>query len=106
VEPALILQSLRGGADGVLVCGCHPGDCHYVSGNHRAALRFAALSRMLAQVGLEPDRVRLEWVSASESQRFVAVAEEMTERIRALGPLRWPHLAVPGADAPEEGHAP
>jgi coenzyme F420-reducing hydrogenase delta subunit len=90
VDPALVLQAIRGGVDGVLICGCHPGDCHYVSGNHKAALRFAALSRMLSQLGIEADRVRLEWISASESQRFVSVAQEMTERVRALGPLGWP----------------
>jgi F420-non-reducing hydrogenase iron-sulfur subunit len=74
--------------DGVLVCGCHPGDCHYIDGNHKTAFRIPLLKQVIAQFGIEPERVRLEWISAAEANRFVEVAKEMTEQIRALGPVR------------------
>ena len=76
------------GADGVLIAGCHPGDCHYQSGNYKTMRRFALLRRVLAQLGVEPDRVRLEWVSASEGERWARVVNELTEKVRALGPFR------------------
>lgn len=93
VEPAFVLQAFREGADGVLVCGCHPGDCHYVHGNQKAAARHALLRRTLAQLGIEPERFRLEWVGASEAARFSQVVEEMTNTLRALGPLKLPEAA-------------
>ncbi len=71
----------------MLICGCHPGDCHYISGNYRTALRIPMLKQMIAQFGIDPKRVRLEWISAAEANRFVEVAKEMTEQIRALGPV-------------------
>ena len=70
VEPAFVLQAFREGADGVLVAGCHPGDCHYVDGNLRAAARHAVLSRALEQAGIEPARFRIAWASATEAERF------------------------------------
>jgi len=91
IDPAFILKALKDGADGVLVLGCHPGDCHYESGNYKSRRRMALLSKMLDQLGIEPDRVRLEWVSASEGNRFVSVVSDMTAKVRALGPL---HQAV------------
>jgi F420-non-reducing hydrogenase small subunit len=94
VEPAFVLQAFREGADGVLVAGCHPGDCHYVDGNLRAAARHAVLARALEQVGIEPARLRIAWASASEGERFAAVVREMTEEVRALGPLRYPARAL------------
>lgn len=106
VDPAFVLDALAEGMDGVLVCGCHPGDCHYVSGNCRAAARFAVLKRMLVGMGVEPERVRLEWVSASEGRRYADLVAEMTEQVRALGPLDFPTLAprAPGGSLPvEEG---
>ena len=89
IDPAFILTALADGADGVLVAGCHPGDCHYVNGNCRAAARMDGLHAMLDQFGIERERVRLEWVSASESARYAEIVTEMTEQVRALGPLEW-----------------
>ena len=86
VNPAFVLKALLSGIDGVLVGGCHPGDCHYMKGNYYARRRMAALRRLLKIVGLEPDRVRLEWVSASEGIRFAQVVREFTETIKGLGP--------------------
>jgi F420-non-reducing hydrogenase iron-sulfur subunit len=88
VEPSFVLKAFREGADGVLVCGCHPGDCHYQSGNYKALRRYHLLSRMLGQIGIEPERFRLDWISASEGARFVKTVDEMTESVRRLGPSR------------------
>ncbi|MCX7911921.1 MAG: hydrogenase iron-sulfur subunit [Dehalococcoidales bacterium] len=90
VEPAFILKAFREGADGVLVCGCHPGECHYLEGNYKAARRIPLLRKMLPQFGIEEERLRLDWVSASEGDRFVRVVNEMTETVRRLGPLKLP----------------
>lgn len=92
VDPSLILQAIRRGMDGVLICGCHPGDCHYVNGNHKTAFRIPILRQVITQFGIEPERVRLEWISAAEANRFVEVAKEMCEQIRRLGPVRVPDL--------------
>jgi len=89
VDPTFVLKALASGADGVLLCGCHPGDCHYVEGNYKALRRYRLLKRLLHQYGIEEERVRLEWVSASEGARFAEVVDDMTERIRALGPCRF-----------------
>ncbi|MFH1540075.1 MAG: hydrogenase iron-sulfur subunit [bacterium] len=88
VEPDLILKSFREGADGVLVCGCHPGDCHYVEGNYKAARRMHLMKTMLGQFGIEPERFRLEWVSAAEGDRFVEVATGMFEAVKKAGPVK------------------
>lgn len=87
VEPAFVLKAFEAGADGVLVLGCHPGDCHYSEGNYKAIRRIALLKNLLSQLGIEDGRLRLEWVSASEAGRFVSVANEMTEQVRKLGPF-------------------
>jgi len=86
VNPLHILTALRNGADGVLVSGCHPGDCHYSSGNFAARRKFAILSRLLDYVGLEKGRVTFAWISASEGGRFAELVTEVTEAIRKLGP--------------------
>lgn len=86
VNPMFILRALQQGVDGVLVSGCHPGDCHYLTGNYFARRRFLVLQRMLEFCGLEPGRVQFSWVSASEGQKFADVIREVTESIRALGP--------------------
>ncbi|MFH0809620.1 MAG: hydrogenase iron-sulfur subunit [Pseudomonadota bacterium] len=86
VHPNLIIEALTKGADGVLVCGCHPGDCHYREGNLKAAARAEAVNLMLQDFGLEPERFRLEWVSASEGPRFAEVVTDVVESIKALGP--------------------
>jgi len=87
VAPDLVLRTFQEGADGVMVLGCHFGDCHYVSGNYRTAKRIPMLRKLLEVFGIEPERLRLEWVSASEGQRFAEVVTEFTETIRRLGPL-------------------
>jgi F420-non-reducing hydrogenase iron-sulfur subunit len=87
VEPTFILKAFEQGADGVLVLGCHPGDCHYIEGNYKTQRRIPLLKKLLAQMGVEEERLRLEWVSASEGDRFAQVVDEMTEQIRKLGPF-------------------
>lgn len=87
VEPTFVLKAFQSGADGVLICGCHIGDCHYVDGNHKAARRIPLLKKMLIQLGIEEERVRLDWVSASEGGRFASIVNEMTEQVRKLGPF-------------------
>jgi len=77
---------LTKGADGVLICGCHPGDCHYIDGNLKAQKRAEALDLLLEDFGLEPERFRLEWISASEGPRFAQVMTEMIEQVKELGP--------------------
>jgi len=87
IDPAFILEALKNGADGVLVAGCHlPSDCHYLSGNFKALRRVMLLKKVLKDFGIEPERVRLEWVSASEGDKFAAVVRDMVEQIKKLGP--------------------
>lgn len=87
VEPDFILKAFQSGADGVLVLGCHPGDCHYIEGNYKTMRRIPLLKKLLAQFGVEEGRVRLDWVSASEGEKFARVVNEMTEAVGALGPF-------------------
>jgi F420-non-reducing hydrogenase iron-sulfur subunit len=89
VHPNLVIDALTKGADGVLVCGCHIGDCHYLDGNVKAENRKEAIELMLEDFGIEPERFRLEWVSASEGPRFAEVVREMTEEVRELGPSMY-----------------
>jgi F420-non-reducing hydrogenase iron-sulfur subunit len=89
VDPEFVLKAFREGADGVLVCGCHPGDCHYINGNHKTAGRYPMVKKLLEQFGIDPRRFRLEWVSASEGDRYAQVVNETIETVRALGPLAW-----------------
>jgi len=87
VHPAFILEAFRDGADGVLVAGCHPpNDCHYISGNLKAQRRVALLRRLMPQLGLEPERLRLEWISAAEGAKFARVIREMVADLKKLGP--------------------
>ncbi len=88
VSANMILDALRSGADGVLVSGCHPGDCHYISGNYYARRRFAVLKNFLEFIGIEPGRVNFSWISASEGEQFAEVAKEVTSRVKKLGPAR------------------
>ncbi len=87
VEPTFILKAFEAGADGVLVLGCHPGDCHYAEGNYKVARRIPLLKRMLEQFGIEDERVRLDWVSASEGGSFVSIVNDITAKVRELGPF-------------------
>ena len=88
VDPTFILKAFADGADGVLVAGCHPGDCHYIEGNYKTIRRMALLKRMLADYGIEPERFRLEWVSAAEGDRWAQVVNRITEDVRKLGPTK------------------
>lgn len=100
VEPQFVLKALREGADGVLIAGCHPGECHYVMGNMRAIRRHTLLGRMLKQFGIEEERVQLVWAAASESNILAAAVDTMTEQLRELGPLRWKQTVLT-----ENGHS-
>ncbi len=87
VDPSFILRAFQLGADGVLVAGCHPGDCHYQEGNFKALRRMTFLKRLLKELGIDERRLRLEWISASEGEKFAKVSSEFTEQVRALGRL-------------------
>jgi len=88
IDPEFILVALEMGADGVLVSGCHPGDCHYTSGNLKLRARWALMQKTIEQAGVDPRRVRLQWASASEAQIFADGVKELTEQVRKLGPIR------------------
>ena len=88
VNPLFLLRGLQSGADGVLVSGCHPGDCHYLSGNLAARRKFALVRELLNYAGLEPERVQFTWVSASEGGRFAAIVQKVVDQVRKLGPNR------------------
>ncbi|MFC2010580.1 hydrogenase iron-sulfur subunit [Chloroflexota bacterium] len=88
INPFFIVATLQHGIDGVLVCGCHPGECHYLSGNYNARRKFALLKSLLEHIGLEEGRVQFSWVSASEGIRFAKVIDEVTKKIKELGPVR------------------
>lgn len=96
VDPQFVLKALLNGADGVLIAGCHPGECHYVNGNIKALRRFLLLKKMLQQWGIEEERVQLLWASASEGIILAERVNQMTEEIRALGPLRWHEKVLSG----------
>ncbi|MFH2054481.1 MAG: hydrogenase iron-sulfur subunit [bacterium] len=94
LDPQFVLKAFREGADRVLIGGCHPGDCHYQKGNYKALRRVRMLQSLLAMLGLEPERFRLEWIAASEGDKVQRVINEMTEQVRRLGPL---HLETAGS---------
>ena len=103
VDPTFVVKAFRDGADGVLIAGCHAGDCHYSEGNYRMMARYPLIRKLMAGFGIEPERVRLEWISASEGDLFAQVVTEFTEQLRGLGPLRWADVAEPIVEAePEE----
>jgi F420-non-reducing hydrogenase iron-sulfur subunit len=87
IDPQFILRAFKEGADGVFIGGCHPGDCHYVSGNYKTQKRVILLQNLLQDLGIEKERLALEWVSASEGQRFADAVTAFTERIQRLGPV-------------------
>ncbi len=101
IDPQFVLKALREGADGVLIAGCHPGECHYVDGNIKTLRRYTLLKQTLRQWGIEDERVQLVWAAASEGNVLAAAVDKMTEQLRALGPLRW-NQTVLG----ENGYAP
>jgi len=88
VDPTFVLSAFREGADGVLICGCHPGDCHYHEGNYKCLRRYHLLQKYLQQMGINKDRLKLAWISASEGKQFAELANEMSETITALGPCK------------------
>jgi F420-non-reducing hydrogenase iron-sulfur subunit len=90
LDPTFVLKALAGGADAVMITGCHPGECHYIEQNYKALRRFLLLRRTLAQMGVEPQRVKLVWASAAEGVRLASEITKIVEEIRSLGPLHWP----------------
>ncbi|MDO9465102.1 MAG: hydrogenase iron-sulfur subunit [bacterium] len=88
MNPLYIIRSLQHGVDGVLVSGCHPGDCHYLTGNYHARRKFAIINSLLQYVGIEPGRIHFSWVSASEGGKFAEVIKEVTEEVKKLGPAK------------------
>ena len=104
LDPTFILKALTTGADGVMISGCHPGECHYLEQNYKALRRYLLLRRMLEQMGIEPGRVKLVWASAAEGVKLAQEITTMVEEIRALGPLNWRNGESRQADfALEEG---
>jgi len=89
VPPELVIRALANGLDGVMILGCHPGECHYSEGNYLTRRRAHVLKRLLEYIGIEPERFQLRWVSAAEGAKFSAVVKEITDNIAALGPNRW-----------------
>lgn len=88
INPLYIVRALQNGADGVLVSGCHPGDCHYISGNLIAKRKFAVIKRLLTYIGIEPERVQFSWISASEGNRFAALMNKVIADIKRIGPSK------------------
>jgi len=88
VDPTFVLSAFKEGADGVLICGCHPGDCHYHEGNYKCLRRYHLLQKYIQQMGLDKDRLRLEWISASEGRQFAELVDSYTETVRNLGPCK------------------
>jgi F420-non-reducing hydrogenase iron-sulfur subunit len=88
IEPTFIFKAFQQGADGVLVCGCHPGDCHYHEGNYKCLRRFKLIQKYTEQMGIDSDRLRLEWISASEGQQFAELVNNMTKTLLVLGPVK------------------
>ena len=90
LDPAFVMKALANGADGVLITGCHPGECHYLEQNYKALRRFLLLRRTLAQLGIEPGRIKLVWASAAEGVKLAGEIAKMVEEVRLMGPLDWP----------------
>ena len=108
LDPSFVFKALANGADGVLITGCHPGECHYLEQNYKALRRFLLMRRTLAQMGVEPQRIKLVWASAAEGVKLAQEITKMVEEVRAVGPLNWPkwesgngHVAAPEMAAEE-----
>ena len=96
VDPTFVLKALSMGADGVMIAGCHPGECHYLEQNYKALRRYRLLLRTIAQMGIEPERVKLVWASAAEGVQLARAITTFVEEVREMGPLRWPKsMAMP-----------
>jgi F420-non-reducing hydrogenase iron-sulfur subunit len=94
LDPTFVIKALANGADGVMITGCHPGECHYIEQNYKALRRYLLLRRTLTQLGIEPERVKLVWASAAEGVRLGQEITTLVEEIRQLGPLHWPSLGT------------
>jgi len=101
LDPTFVMKALAGGADGVLITGCHPGDCHYIEQNYKALRRFLLLRRTLKGFGIEPERIKLVWASAAEGLKLAHEISQFVEEVRALGPLNWPKWAAEDAEHQE-----
>lgn len=88
VDPSFVMKAFELGADGVIIFGCHPGDCHYQEGNYKALRRYTLLSKLTEQLGIDRRRFRIEWVSAAEGDKFAQLVKEITEDIKKLGPFK------------------
>ncbi len=99
IDPVFLIKAFEKGADGIIVSGCHPGDCHYSSGNYYARRRWSIFPKLLEFIGIEPERLTFTWVSASEARKWADVVAEATERVKSVGPLA--HFAPLAAAAPE-----
>jgi len=93
IDPQHIIYAFSQGADGVFIGGCHPGDCHYVEGNYKTLRRVFLMKKMMKDLGIDPSRLRLEWISAAEGSRYVKIMNEFTDQIKALGPLNFKSMA-------------
>ena len=104
LDPTFVLKALAGRADGVMITGCHPGECHYIEQNYKTLRRFLLLRRILKQLGIEPERVKLVWASAAEGIHLAEEIAKMVQEVRALGPLNWPGKTelMPDEDQAEE----
>ena len=100
LDPMFVIKALANGADGVLITGCHPGECHYLEQNYKALRRYHLLRATLQQFGVEPERVKLVWASAAEGVRLAHEITKLVEEIRALGPLNWPGMVQQAGLAP------
>ena len=98
VDPTFVLKAFAEGADGVMICGCHPGDCHYLEGNYKTLRRHELLKQLVAAYGIDERRLRLEWVSASEGERFARLVDTMTAELRPLGPVELRPDLIGAAD--------
>ena len=88
IDPTFVIKAFRNGADGVLLCGCHPGDCHYQEGNYKCLRRYHLLKKYIKQMGIETERIKLEWISASEGKQYAELVNSFTQTITELGPCR------------------
>jgi len=98
LDPTFVLKAFEGGADAVMVTGCHPGECHYLEQNMKTLRRFSLMRRTLAQFGIEPERLKLVWASAAEGVRLAREIGNFVEEVRALGPLDWPSVIRTNGD--------
>ena len=105
LDPTFVLKAFSEGADGVLIAGCHPGECHYLEQNYKALRRYQLMTRTLAQFGIVPERLRLTWASAAEGARFAEEIATMVEEVRQVGPLNWPARPVPRVEQASGGAA-